>query len=151
MNIFTEFARQILIKKNILIQLFKKLNLSNKFINEFYRNHIYIDDNIIRQKMHLLCKVTQIESFQDLFCHEDGIQFVFHTTPHEYRFIRFRISFDIKILAISLLNQQQNVQFLINNIQIKALNHLSKPFRFCIQVKETFSISCTIFDWHSIL
>jgi len=134
MNIFTKLATQFLINKNTLIQLLKTLHCSNQFITEFRNNHIYINDDIIRQKIRFLCKITQEESFQDLFCHDNGIQLVFHATPHEYRFMKFRISFDIKLITIILNNQQQTIQFLISNIQIKSLNHLSKPFRFCIQV-----------------
>ena len=137
MNIFTQLASQFLINKTTLIQLLKRLNFSNKFINEFRDNNIYIDEDIIRQRMRILCHITQDQSFQDLFCHDNGIQLVFHITPYVYRFMRFRISFDIKIIAIILNNQQQTIQFLISNIQVKSLNHLSKPFQFCIQVKKT--------------
>ncbi|CAF1053002.1 unnamed protein product [Rotaria sordida] len=135
MSIFTQFATQLLINKNTLVQLLKSLKFSNEFINEFRNDHIYIDEDIIRRKIRILCDITQDESFQDLLCHDNGIQLVFHTKPNEYRFMRFRISFDIKIIAIILNNQQQTMQFLISNIQIKSLNYLSKPFRFCFQSK----------------
>lgn len=135
MNIFTQFATQFLINKNILIQLFQTLNFSKDFIHEFRNNYIYINEDIIRNKIRILCDITQDESFQTLFCHDNGIQLVFYTTPQEYRFIRFRISFDIKIIGIILNNQQQSMQILISNIQFKSLNYFSKPFRFCIQVK----------------
>ena len=135
MNIFTQIATQFFINKNTLLQLFKTLNFPDEFLNEFRNDRIYIDENLIRRKIRLLCELSQDESFQDLFCHEDGIQFVFHINFHEYRFIRFRISFDIKIIALILNNHRQIIQLMINNIQIKSLNRLSKPFRFCIQVK----------------
>ncbi|CAF0932063.1 unnamed protein product [Adineta steineri] len=135
MNIFTQFATQFLINKNTLTQLLKTLRCSNEFITEFRNNHIYINEDVIRQKIRMLCVITEDESFQDLLCHDNGIQLVFHATPHEYRFMRFRISFDIKIITVILNNEQQTLQFLISNIQIKSLNQLSKPFRFCIQSK----------------
>lgn len=134
MNVFTQFATQFLINKNTLAQLFKALKFSNEFINEFRNDHIFLDEDIIRRKIRLLCDLTQDESFQDLLCHDNGIQLIFHTTPHEYRFMRFRVSFDIKLIAIILNHEQQAIQFLISNIQIKSLNHISKPFRFCVQV-----------------
>ena len=134
MNIFTQLTTQFLINKNLLIQLLQTLNFSNDFIQEFRNHHIYIDENKIRQRMRILCDITQDDSFKDLFCHDNGIQFVFYTTPREYRFIRFRISFDIKIISMVLNNQQQTMQILLSGIQIKSLNHFSKPFRFCIQV-----------------
>jgi len=140
MNIFTQLATQFLINKNILIQLLQTLNFSSDFITEFRNNHIYINENRIRQKIRFLCDITQDESFKDLFCHDNGVQLVFYTKPHEYRFIRFRISFDIKIIGIILNNQQQSMQILISNIRIKSLNHLSKPFRFCIQVKRNVRV-----------
>ncbi|UJR22140.1 hypothetical protein I4U23_025204 [Adineta vaga] len=135
MNIFTQLATQFLINKNTLIQLLKNSRCSNEFITEFRNNHIYITEDIIRQKIRVLCLLTEDKSFQDLLCHDNGIQLVFHATPHEYRFMRFRISFDIKFITIILNNEQQTLQFLISNIQIKSLNYLSKPFRFCIQSK----------------
>jgi hypothetical protein len=135
MNFFAQFATQFLINKNPLVQLLQTLNFSNDFIKEFRNNYIYINEDKIRQKMRVLCDKTQDETFKDLCCHDNGIQLVFYTTPREYRFIRFRISFDIKIIAIILNNQQQSMQILISNIQFKSLNQLSKPFRFCIQVK----------------
>jgi hypothetical protein len=135
MNFFAQFATQFLINKNPLVQLLQTLNFSNDFIKEFRNNYIYINEDNIRQKMRVLCDKTQDETFKDLCCHANGIQLVFYTTPREYRFIRFRISFDIKIIAIILNNQQQSMQILISNIQFKSLNQLSKPFRFCIQVK----------------
>ncbi|CAF0940453.1 unnamed protein product [Adineta ricciae] len=135
MNIFTQLATQFLINKNTLVQLLKNLRCSNEFISEFRNNHIYINEDIIRQKIRMLCIITEDESFQDLLCHDNGIQLVFHATPHEYRFMRFRISFDIKLITIVLNNEQQKLQFLISNIQIKSLNYLSKPFQFCIQSK----------------
>ncbi len=141
MNIVTQLATQFLVNKNTLIQLLKSLNFSNEFINEFRNNHIYINEDLIRQKIRLLCVIAQDESFQDLLCHDNGVQLVFHATPHEYRFMRFRISFDIKLITIILNNQQQTIQFLISNIQIKSLNHLSKPFRFCIQVRKNMNIT----------
>jgi hypothetical protein len=134
MNIFTQLTTQFLINKNLLIQLLQTLNFSNDFIKEFRNNHIYIEENKIRQRMRIICDITQDESFKDLFCHDNGIQLVFYTTPREYRFIRFRISFDIKIISITLNNQQQTMQILISGIQIKSLNFFSRPFRFCIQV-----------------
>lgn len=135
MNIFTQLATQFLINKNILVQLLQKLNFSKHFVDEFRNNNIYIDENRIRQRIRILCDITQDETFKDLFCHDNGIQLVFYTTPREYRFIQFRISFDIKIIEIILNNQEQSMQMLISNIKIKSLNHLSKPFRFCIQVQ----------------
>jgi hypothetical protein len=142
MNIFTQLTTQFLINKNLLIQLLQKLNFSNDFIKEFHNNHIYIDENKIRQRMRIFCDITQDESFKDLFCHDNGIQLAFYTTPREYRFIRFRISFDIKIISMILNNQQQSMQILISGIQIKSLNHFSRPFRFCIQVtyKKVYTI-----------
>ncbi len=139
MNIFTQLTTQFLINKNLLIQLLQTLNFSNDFIKEFRNNHIYIDEDKIRQRMRVLCDITQDESFKGLCCHDNGIQLVFYTTPREYRFIRFRISFDIKIISIILNNQQQSMQILISGIQIKSLNYLSKPFRFCIQVTCKYS------------
>ncbi|CAF3929138.1 unnamed protein product, partial [Rotaria magnacalcarata] len=133
MNVFTQIATQFLINKNTLTDLLKTLKFSTAFIEEFRNDHIYIDEDIIRQKIRILCDITQDESFQGLLCHDNGIQLVFHATPHDYRFMRFRISFDIKIIEIILNNQQQTLQFLISNIQIKSLNQLSKPFRFCVQ------------------
>ena len=135
MNIFAQLATQFLINKNTLVQLLKTLKFSTEFIDEFRKNHIYIHEDLIRRQLQLLCEITDEKSFQDLCCHSNGIQFVFHTRPHDYRFIRFRLSFDIKIIALLLNTQQQTIQFLISNIQIKSLNHLSKAFRFCIQVK----------------
>ena len=134
MNIFTQLTTHFLINKNLLIQLLQTLNFSNDFIQEFRNNHIYIEENKIRQRMRIICDITHDESFKDLFLHDNGIQLVFYTTPREYRFIRFRISFDIKIISITLNNQQQTMQILISGIQIKSLNFFSKPFRFCIQV-----------------
>jgi hypothetical protein len=141
MNIFTQLATQFLINKNTLIQLLQKLNFSKNFVDEFRNNNIYIDEDRIRQKIRILCDITQDETFKDLFCHDNGIQLVFYTTPGEYRFIQYRISFDIKIIGIILNNQEQSMQILISNIQIKSLNHLSKPFRFCIQVQTRKNIS----------
>jgi len=134
MNIFTQIATQFLINKNTLIQLLKTLNFPNEFLDEFRNDRIYIDEDLIRRKIRILCEINHDKSFQDLFCHEDGIQFVFHINFHDYHFIRFRISFDIKIIALILNNHRQTIQFMINNIQIKSLNRLSKPFRFCVQV-----------------
>jgi hypothetical protein len=136
MNIFTQLTTQLLINKYTLIQFLKTLNLPNEFLDEFRNDRIYIDEDLIRRKIRILCEINQDESFQDLFCHEDGIQFVFHINFHDYRFIRFRISFDIKIIALILNNHHQTIQFMINNIQIKPLNRLSKPFKFCIQVSK---------------
>ena len=145
MNIFTQIATQFFINKNTLIQLFRTLNFPNEFLNEFRNDRIYIDEDLIRRKIRILCEISHDESFRDLFCHEDGIQFVFHINFHEYRFIRFRISFDIKIIALILNNHHQTIQIMINNIQIKSLNRLSKPFRFCIQVKINVFYSYTAF------
>lgn len=136
MNILTQIATQFLINKNTLIQLLKTLNFPTEFLNEFRNDKICIDEDLIRRKIRFLCEINQDESFRDLFCHEDGINFVFHINFHDYRFIRFRISFDIKIIALILNNKQQTIQFMVNNIQIKSLNRLSKPFRFCIQVRK---------------
>ena len=138
MNIFTQLATQFLNTKNTLIQLLKTLNFSTNFINEFRNNCIYIDEDIIRRKIRILCDITQDDSFKDLFCHDNGIQFDFYTTPSKYRFMQYRISFDIKIYTINLNNQQQNIQFLISNIRIDSLNRFSKLFRFYIQVKAVF-------------
>ncbi|CAF2867066.1 unnamed protein product [Rotaria sp. Silwood2] len=135
MNIFTQIATQFFINKNTLVQLLKTLNFPNEFLDEFRNDRIYIDEDLIRRKIRILCEINQDESFQDLFCHEDGIQFVFHINFHDHRFIRFRISFDIKIIALILNNHHQTIQFMINNIQIKSLNRLSKAFRFCAQSK----------------
>lgn len=137
MNIFTQIATQFLINKTTLLQLLKTLNFPDEFLNEFRHDKISIDEDLIRRKIRFLCQLFHDTSFQDLFCHEDGIQFVFHIHFHELHFIRFRISFDIKIIALILNNQQQTIQFMINNIQIKSLNRLSKPFRFCIRVCKT--------------
>jgi hypothetical protein len=136
MNIFTQIATQFLINKHTLIQLFKTLNFPNEFLNELRNDRIYIDEDLIRRKIRILCELNQNDSFQDLFCHEDGIQFVFHIHFHEYRFIRFRISFDIKIIALIFNNHHQSIQVMINDIKITSLNRLSKPFRFCVQVKK---------------
>jgi hypothetical protein len=146
MNIFTQIATQFLINKNTLIQLLKTLNFPNEFLDEFRNDRIYIDEDLIRRKIRILCEINHDKSFQDLFCHEDGIQFVFHINFHDYHFIRFRISFDIKIIALILNNHHQTIQFMINNIQIKSLNRLSKPFKFFIQVCMNFFFSsgCTI-------
>lgn len=136
MNLITQLATQILINKNLLIQLFQTLNFSSDFIKEFRQNHIYIGEERIRHKIRLLCHRTQDQSFKDLCCHENGIQLVFYTTPREYRWIRFRINFDIKILEIILNNHQQTMLILISGIQIKSLNYFSRPFRFCMQVRK---------------
>lgn len=142
MNIVTQLATQLLINKNLLIQMLQTLNFSNDFIKEFRHNHIYIAEDCIRRKMRLLCDITQDQTFKDLCCHDNGVQLVFYSTSRDYRLIRFRISFDVKILEIVLNNQQQSMQILISGIQIKSLNHFSKPFRFCIQVT-TFRVSFT--------
>lgn len=144
MNIFTQLITQFLINKNTLTQLLKTLKCSNEFIDEFQNNHIFIDEEIIRQKIRDLCDMTKDESFQDLLCHDNGIQLIFHAIPHEYRFMRFRVSFDIKIIDIVLNNEQQTMQFLISNIQIKSLNQLSKPFRFCVQVKKNLTFGSRV-------
>ncbi|CAF0890212.1 unnamed protein product [Adineta steineri] len=133
MNIFTQIATQFLINKTTLIELLKTLNFSNEFLDEFRHDRISIDEESIRRKIRFICEINKDESFQDLFCHEDGIQLVFHINFHEYRCIRFRISFDIKIIALILNNHHQTIQFMINNIQIKSLNRLSKAFRFYLQ------------------
>lgn len=151
MNIFTQLATQFLINKNTLVQLLKNLRCSNEFISEFRNNHIYINEDIIRQKIRMLCLITEDESFQDLLCHDNGIQLVFHATPHEYRFMRFRISFDIKLITVVLNNEQQKLQFLISNIQIKSLNYISKPFQFCIQVMIEFGFQARYVDALSML
>ncbi|UJR27142.1 hypothetical protein I4U23_008441 [Adineta vaga] len=135
MNVLTQIATQFLITKNNLIQLLRTLDFSDEFLNQLRHDRISIDEDMIRRRIRLLCEISKDESFQDLFCHEDGICFVFHIKFHESRFIRFRISFDIKIIALILNNHRQTIQFMINNIQIKPLNRLSKPFRFCIQSK----------------
>jgi hypothetical protein len=134
MNIFTQFATQFLINKNTLVQLFKTMKLSNQFIAAFRNNYIYINEDLIRRQFHGLCQINTKQAFQDLCCHDNGIQIVFHTTHQDYRFIRFRLSFDIKLITIILNTQQQTIQFLISNIRIKSLNHLSKAVRFCIRV-----------------
>lgn len=134
MNIFTQFTTQLLINKNTLIQFLRTLNCSDEFLDEFRNDRISIDEDIIRRKIRQLCEITEDKSFQDLFCHEDGIYFVFHINFHEHRLLRFRINFDIKIIALILNTRYQTIQFMINNIQIKPLNRLSKPFRFCVQV-----------------
>jgi hypothetical protein len=133
MNVLTQIATQFFINKNSLLQFFKTLNFPDEFLNEFRNDRISIDEDLIRRKIRQL---SQDQTFQDLFCHEDGIQFVFHINFHDSRFIRFRISFDIKIIALILNNNHQTIQFMINNIQIKSLNRLSKPFRFCIRVRK---------------
>ena len=135
MNIVTQIATQLLINKTTLLQLLRTLNFPNEFLEEFRQDRISIDEDLIRRKIRVLCEINEDKSFQDLFCHEDGIGFVFHIHFHDSRYIRFRISFDIKIIALILNKQQQTIQFMINNIQIKSLNRLSKPFRFCFQVK----------------
>ena len=132
MNVLTQIATQFLINKNTLLQLLKTLNFPDEFLNEFRNDRISIDEDLIRRKIRQL---THDRSFQDLFCHEDGIAFVFHINFHDLSFIRFRISFDIKIIALILNNHHQTIQFMINNILIKSLNRLSKPFRFYIQVR----------------
>jgi len=134
MNILTQFANQYVFNKNRLINLLEKLNYSTDFIREFRNNWIFINENQIREKMRCLCQITQDETFKDLCCHDNGIQLVFYSTPREYRFIQYRISFDVKILTLILTKHQQSMQILINNIQIKSLNHLSRPFQFCVQV-----------------
>lgn len=136
MNIFTQIATQFFINKNTLVQLLKTLNFPNEFLNEFRNDRIFIDEDLIRRKIRVLCEINQDKSFQDLFCHEDGVRFVFHIYFHDHRFLHFRISFDIKIIALILNNHHQTIQFMINNIQIKSLNRLSKAFRFCIQVRK---------------
>jgi hypothetical protein len=136
MNIFTQIATQFLINKTTLIQLLKTLHFPDEFLEEFRNDRISIVEDLIRRKVRVLCGINDDESFQDLFCHEDGIQFVFHIHFHDSRFIRFRVSFDIKIIALILNNHHQTIQFMINNIQIKSLNRLSKPFRFCIRVSQ---------------
>ncbi|CAF3200176.1 unnamed protein product [Rotaria socialis] len=135
MNIFTQIATQFFINKNTLIQLLKALNFPDEFLTEFRNDRIHIDEDLIRRKIRILCEINQDDSFQDLYCHEDGVQFVFHINFHDYHFIRFRISFDIKVIALIFNNQHQTIQFMINNIQIKSLNRLSKAFQFCIQSK----------------
>ncbi|CAF5064839.1 unnamed protein product [Rotaria magnacalcarata] len=134
MNIFTQIATQFFINKNTLIQLLKALDFPDEFLTEFRNNRIHIDEDLIRRKIRILCEINQDDSFQDLCCHEDGVQFVFHINFHDYHFIRFRISFDVKIIALIFNNQHQTIQFMISNIQIKSLNRLSKAFQFCIQV-----------------
>jgi hypothetical protein len=131
MNVLTQIATQFFINKNTLLQLLKTLDFPEEFLNEFRHDRISIDEDLIRRKIRQL---TQDQIFHDLFCHEEGIHFVFHINFHDLRFIRFQISFDIKIIALILNNNHQTIQFMINNIQIKSLNHLSKPFRFCIRV-----------------
>ncbi|CAF0904686.1 unnamed protein product [Adineta ricciae] len=135
MNVLTQIATQFLVTKNNLIQLLRTLNFSNEFLEQLRHDRITIDEDMIRRRIKLLCEISKDQSFQDLFCHEDGIRLVFHTKLYESRFIRFRTSFDIKIIALILNDHHQTIQFMINNIQIKSLNRLSKPFRFCIQSK----------------
>ena len=134
MNILTQFATDILINKTTLVQILRTLNFPDEFLDEFLHDRICIDEDLIRRKIRLVCDLTQDEYFQDLYCHDDGIQFVFCIHFHEYHFIRFRLSFDIKIIALILNTHHQTVQFMINNIKIKSLNRLSKPFRYCLQV-----------------
>lgn len=135
MNILTQIATQFLANKNTLLQILKTLNVPEQFRNEFRNDRIAIDEELIRRKIRLFCQLNDNETFQDLFCHDDGIHLVFHIHFHDLRFLRFRISFDIKIIALILNNQQQTIQFMVNNIQIKSLNRLSKPFQFCFQVR----------------
>lgn len=135
MNLITQLATQILINKNLLIQLFQNLNFSSDFIREFRQNHIYIAEERLRNKMRSICDITRDQSFKDLCCHEHGIQLVFYTTEQDSRWIRFRISFDIRILEMNLNQQHQTMQILISGIRIKSLNYFSRPFQYCMQVK----------------
>ena len=135
MNLVTQIATQFLITKTTLIQLLKTFDVPAEFLDEFRQDRISIDEDFIRRKIRFICQANQDQTFQDLFCHEDGIQFVFHINFHDSHFIRFRISFDIKIIDCILTNHQQTIQLMINNIQMKSLNRLSKPFRFCLKSK----------------
>ena len=135
MNIFTQLASQLLVNKKTLVQLLKTLKFSNEFIDEFRNDHILINETIIRQQVHLLCKFTDEKSFQELCCYEHGVQFVFHTTLLEYLLIRFRLSFDIKLIELSLDTEEQSLRILVDNIQLKSLNQISRPFRFYVQVR----------------
>lgn len=144
MNLVTQLATQILINKNLLIQLFQTLNFSSDFIREFRQNHICIAEERLRQRMRSLCDITRDQSFRDLYCHEHGIQLVFYTTERDSRWIRFRVSFDIRILEMILNNHQQSMQILISGIQIKSLNYFSRPFRYCLQVRFSHYSSDTV-------
>lgn len=84
--------------------------------------------------------MTKEKSFQDFCCHENGIQLVFHSTPNDSRFIRFRLSFDIKILSLTLNTDEQCMHIIITNIRLKSLNSFSKAFRFCLQVSHLLLI-----------
>ena len=133
MNLLTQLASDFLINKTTLIQLLRTFDFSEEFLEEFRRDRIAIDEEFIRRKIRLL--VDEETFFQDLFCHEDGIHLVFYAHLYLPRFIRFRLSFDVKIIALIFNPQHQIVQLTITNIQMKSFNRLLKPFRSCIQVK----------------
>ena len=149
MNILTQLATQFLLNKTTLLHILKTLNFPEQFRQEFQHDRISIDEDLIRRKIRLLCQLNANESFQDLFCHEDGIHVVFHIHFHQSRFLRFRISFDIQIIALILNNHQQTIQFMINNIEIQSFNPLFKPFRFYFRVSELFKVNCSM-NWKNI-
>ena len=134
MNVFTQIATEFLINKTTLVQLLRILNFPEEFLDELRHDRIHIDEDFIRRKIRIASELSKDEYFQDLCCHENGIQFVFYVHLYEARFIRFRLSFDIKIIALIFNTHHQTIQFMINNIKLKSLNRLLKPFRFCIQV-----------------
>ena len=142
MNLLSQLASELFINKTTLIQILRTFDFSEEFLAEFRHDRIYIGEDLIRRKIRLLIDVEHEETFfRDLFCHEDGIQFVFYVHLYLSRFIRFRLSFDIKIIALIFNTHHQTIQFMINNIQIKSLNRLLKPFRSCIQVRDFSSSS----------
>ena len=107
MNILTQIATEFFINKPTLLRCLRTLNLSEEVLHEFQQDRIYIDEEFIRRKIRLITDATEDKSFQDLCCHEDGVQFVFYVHLYDLRFIRFRLSFDVKIIALILNTEQQ--------------------------------------------
>lgn len=134
MNILTQIATDFFLNKSTLIECLRTFNVSEQILEQFRQDKIYIDEDFIRRKIRSINEFSSENSFQDLFCHEDGIHLVFYVHFYEFRFIRFRLSFDIKVMAILFNSQQQTIQFMINNIKVQSSNIFLRPFLFCIEV-----------------
>ena len=138
MNLLNGLANHYPLTKITLSHLFKTMKLSS----EVREDKIIIYEEAIREYFEKSFQVTRETSFQDFVCHDNGIEFIFHPKFMDIGFLEYRLTFDIKLLSLSLTNEHQMIQFLISNIRLKSLNILSKLFQFYIRVNQRVPFVC---------
>ncbi|CAF1091005.1 unnamed protein product [Didymodactylos carnosus] len=133
MNLFANLAANLFVNKDTLIKVLKTSDFSQEFIDEFKNDRIYLEEEFMRKKLKLLCELANDYHFEDLYCYDTGILFILHTTEKEHSTIRYRIKVYVKLLAVKFTQTNQIVHFIIDHLQLKSLNFISKPFRHCAE------------------